>query len=153
MVPQLCTKIVSGVWKMLQMTWKLVYMYLGVVEKKLPARFWIFGFFPILEGLKVEKINHFERFWPKMVIFSTFRPSKIGKIQKSKIWLVTFFLLPQGTCIPIFRSIKAFSRPLDTIFVQSWGTIFFFGDGSKNALFRPKKGQFLRFSDQIFRIH
>ena len=54
---------------MLQLTWKLVYMYLGVVEKKLPLDFWIFWFFPILEGLKVEKMTILSDFGQKFWAF------------------------------------------------------------------------------------
>ena len=128
-------------------------MYLGTFKKKVSQRFFNFGLFPFLGGIKIEKMTILSNLGQNLPFFQLLSPLKMKKIQNSKICWGTFFLTALRYMHTNFQVIRNIFQTPDTIFVQSWGTIFFLGDGSKNALFWPKKGQFLKFFDQIFRIH
>ena len=94
-------------------------------------------------------------FWPvpeKKIGTPTLHENRIRGLENASIDLKIGMHVPWDILKKSIPTDFWYQTP-DTILVQSWGTNLFFGNGSKNALFRPKKGQFFRFSDQIIRIH
>ena len=103
---------------------------------------WIFSNF---RGPKSWKNDHFERFWQKIVIFSTFRPPKIGKIQIFKICIGNFFSITPGYMYTNFQVNWSIFQTPDTIFVKSQGTNFFPVTDQKMPFFGQKKANFSDF--------
>ena len=125
---------------------------LGQLKKKVSKQIFEFWIFSIFRGARSWKNDHFVQFWTKIALFSTLKPPKNGKKSKFKnLFGYFFFNCPKVHAYQFLGQLKHFPETRYD-FRAKLGYRFGFGDGSKNALFRPKKGRFFRFFVQIFGI-